>query len=391
MLVKFTFKNYKSFFDEQVFSMEAKNDKEYEENVLSVSKELIPGNYGLLKTALVFGSNASGKSNLLRAIAYMQRCVLLSASLPAVRQNDTFAFLNGADEMDSHFEVEFIEGGTFYRYGFVINKKQVVKEWLFKRTERLTPVFKRERDSLSVIKMSRNSANYLLPDSTVLFVSSAVNLSLEITPQIRDVVKWFRRINFVPTLNRNCLSAYLEDKKYIAEALDVLKRAKTGIIDMEIIKDSNYIDAETTHTVYGADGEAAKVKKVRVFQDSGLLSEGTVRLICLLGLIFKALDKGEILLINDFSAFTTYQITNYFLNLINSPSANRSGAQLISTSHMNLLMDRRLRRDQIWFTSKDHTEKSALVSLASFGHVRKSGTYSKKFIEYTELPSLDIF
>ena len=116
MLVKFTFKNYKSYLDEQTLSLEASGDDSRRDNVEKVSTALLPQGGALLKSAAVFGTTASGKTNVLRALDYMKRVVLMSAGMvQIVRQNDPFAFQFESGSMDSHFDVEFIENNTYYR------------------------------------------------------------------------------------------------------------------------------------------------------------------------------------------------------------------------------------------------------------------------------------
>lgn len=386
MLVRFTFKNTKSFLDEQVFTMEARPDKEFAENTVTVSKELLPGNEGILKTAIIFGANASGKSNLIKAIDYMKRAVLLSGSaVDIIRMNDTFAFREGADRLDSHYEVEFIENGSYYRYGFVLRERKVVKEWLFRRAERLTPLFKREGEKLSITGLSPNEGKLIAPSEKTLFISIAENLKLSITPEIRDVLSFFRRICIIMRPERESLSYYLENSKYLEDAIRILKDAGTGIADLSVIKDGTYIDAEASYPVFKENGEVARVRKVRIFQDPGLVSTGTVKLICMLAQLLKAADNGETVFLNDFGAYLHVQVAKYILTLFN----NSQGSQLIATSQVSLLMDRGMRRDQIWFTSKDGFERSTLLPLYSFGNVRKSDAYSKRYLsgEYTaQLP-----
>ncbi len=385
MLVKFTFKNYRSFLEEQIFTLEARHDKEFEENVITISKDLVPGNEGILKCATIFGANASGKSNVLYALNYMKKAVLLSSSaVDIIRHNDTFAFKEGADKLDSHFEVEFIEKGTYYRYGFVIKEKRITKEWLFKRNERLTALFKRDNQELAITGLTRNEAKVLSPSATTLFISIAENLNLEITPQVRDVLSWFRDLTICLKPKRENLGIYLENPEYLKTALDIMKRAGIGIYDMHIIKDGSYIDAETVHPVFDQDGNITKTRRIRIFQETDLLSDGSIKLILEVAPVLRALDKGGVLLINDFGSTLHYHIINYIRTLFGGRE-NKMQAQLITTSQVSLLMDKDMRRDQIWFTSKDGFERSTLLPLSSYKNVRKSDAYSKKYLsgEYT--------
>lgn len=123
MLVNFRFKNYRSFYQENVLSMEAVKDAELKNiNTFSVDEKIMPKDENeLLKSAVIFGANASGKSNVIKALAYMKNVILFSASqMPIVRNNEYFAFYDYAFSEDTLFEVEFIQNGTFYKYGFTL-------------------------------------------------------------------------------------------------------------------------------------------------------------------------------------------------------------------------------------------------------------------------------
>ncbi len=144
MLVQFRFKNCRSFYEETVLSMQAVKDGELQEiNTFPVNAKLMPKDDNiLLKSAIIFGGNASGKTNVIKALAYMKNVLLFSASqLPIVHDNQPFAFYEDASKRESLYEVELIQNETFYRYGFTLCGGIVTSEWLDKRKERLTPVF----------------------------------------------------------------------------------------------------------------------------------------------------------------------------------------------------------------------------------------------------------
>ena len=106
MLVNFKFKNFRSFYEDTSISLEAtKDDAMREINTFFVDDKTMSKDGGeLLKSAVIFGGNASGKSNVIKALAYMKNAILLSASqLPIVQQNETFAFYSNAAKEDSLF------------------------------------------------------------------------------------------------------------------------------------------------------------------------------------------------------------------------------------------------------------------------------------------------
>ena len=160
MLVNFRFKNFRSFYKETVLSMEATKDKELREiNTFSIKDKLLgKGENELLKSAVIFGGNASGKSNVFKAFAYMKNVVLLSASqFPIVQNVEPFLFYSDSQLENSLFEVEIIQNNTFYKYGFQIKNGIVEKEWLDKRKERLTHVFIREDSYIRYIRAFKTS------------------------------------------------------------------------------------------------------------------------------------------------------------------------------------------------------------------------------------------
>ena len=386
MLVKFTFKNYKSYLEEQTLSLEASGDESRRDNVEEVSTALLPQGGALVRSAAVFGTTASGKTNVLKALDYMKRVVLMSAGMvQIVRQNDPFAFRFESGSLDSHFDAEFIENNTYYRYGFVIRGKEIVKEWLFRRSERLTPLFKRDEYTLQIKGLSKNSAKLLSPSPFTLFITAASSLNLEISSEIQDVIRWFTHlmISFEP--RREDLLCFEDKEEYITNALEILKKAECGISNMRLIHESSYIDMETSHTVFDRNGEALMEKKIRIFQDRGLLSDGTVKLICNLALIMKALDEGAVLFINDFDSLINDFLSSHIISLFSDRRSNPKGAQLVVTSKLSPLIDKIFRRDQIYFTTRDDLNQTHLVRLSSIPGVRKNESYEKKLLESTYL------
>ena len=143
MLVNFRFKNCRSFFDETVLSMQTTSDDSYRELNTFDAGDVIPDGDGeLLKSAVLFGVNASGKSNVLKAFSYMANVVRLSSTqIPIVASNESYVLKQGADSESSLYEVEIVQDGTFYRYGFELCSGKVIHEWLYRRKQRLTKIF----------------------------------------------------------------------------------------------------------------------------------------------------------------------------------------------------------------------------------------------------------
>ena len=121
MFINFRFENCRSFYEEANLSMQATSDSTKREiNTFFVSENNMPKDENeLLKSAVIFGGNASGKSNIMKAFAYMLNVVRLSsAQIPVVASNEYFMFQRGAQTKPSLYEVEFIQNGIYYKYGF---------------------------------------------------------------------------------------------------------------------------------------------------------------------------------------------------------------------------------------------------------------------------------
>ena len=430
MLVNFRFKNCRSFYKESNLSMQAVKDNELKEiNTFITPGKLMPKDEEeLLKSAIIFGGNASGKTNVIKAIAYMQRVLLSSGSqFPIVQANQPFAFYKDADQDESLYEVEIIQNNTYYRYGFTICQGVIVEEWLDKRKERISNIFKRHNADLEIVGLSKQASKLINISPTALFASVGHNFKLDIVDSLNDVMTWFSNLLIVFENQANSLDIYtLEKGKYKDQALNILRLADIGIKSMEVKKDklanitdfndmmrlntqlqtnptlgkgqlkqedANLfnIDMQTVFKVFGKDKHyTGKDKFVELFKDAGFHSEGTMRLLCYLGWLLVALDKGRVILIDEIDSKLHFLVADYLLKMFNSIDKNPNNAQLVCTAHNVMLMDEDLRRDQIYFTSKDQYGESQLVALSDFKNVRKTDLFSKKYLAgfYAKLPDM---
>ncbi|MBR0159658.1 MAG: ATP-binding protein [Clostridia bacterium] len=429
MLINFRFQNCRSFLDEANLSMQATSDTTKSEiNTFFASENVLPkGENELLKSSVIFGGNASGKSNIIKAFAYMVNVVRLSsAQIPIVSGNEHYAFNFEANKVPSVYEVEIIQNSVYYKYGFELLQGKVLKEWLYKREERLTKVFERSGSKLDIMGVSAQAINLIkIPDAT-LFLSSGNNFNLPINRYLSDVMVWFANVLIVFENAANSLDIYtIENGKYKEKALEILKRADIGITDFTVVKDKvasvtnpqdvlnlntqiqinptllsgqfkaeneslYHIDVRTDFNVYDNDNNVVGTKNVMLFKENGFNSEGTVRLLCYMGWILAALDQGRTIFIDEIDSKLHFLVADYIIGMFNSIEDNPKNAQLICTAHNVLLMDDGMRRDQIYFTSKDSQGRSTLVSLADFNGVRKNDLFSKRYLAgfYASLPDL---
>ena len=299
------------------------------------------------------------------------------------------------------------------------------REWLYKREARLTKVFERDNE-LKIMGVSPKSIKLINTPNNALFLSIGKNFNLSINKYLKDVMNWFLNTLIVFENTNISLDFYtIENGKYKAQALDILKRADIGIADFEVIKDKinvpvdsegsiklntelqidpavmagqikaekegiYNIDMKTVFHVLDDNDNIVDEKDVMLFKEGGFNSEGTIRLLCYLGWILVALDRGGVIFIDEIDSKLHFLVADYLIKMFNSIEHNPHNAQLICTAHNVMLMDDGLRRDQIFFTSKDERGRSSLVSLADYNGVRKNDLFSKKYLAgfYAALPDL---
>lgn len=430
MLVNFRFKNVKSFYEENQLSLQATADNELSEiNTFKADENLFNKTESneLLKSAIIYGGNASGKSNVLKAISYMTNVIKVSAAqqFNIVQGNETFAFYQDAFDKETLFEVEIIQNGIFYVYGFTILRGRIKEEWLHRRKERLSIVFSRKGNEIDIAG-DKNARSLINISDTTLFLSIGSNFNLNISDSMKDVYTWFNNLIFVFENSANSLDIYsVENEKYKKLALEVLTKADIGIKNMRVVKDKvadlrdlntilNFnmqiqtnpmaygqikkenenmynIDLDTEFNVYDKDNNAISRLDIMLFKDRGFHSEGTTRLLCYLGFILVALEQGKVIFVDEIDSKLHFLVADYLIKLFNSIDKNPNNAQLICTAHNVMLMDEDFRRDQIYFTSKNKIGVSSLISLADYKGVRKNDLFSKKYLAgfYSDIPNMN--
>lgn len=428
MLVNFRFKNFRSFKDENILSMQAANYKEHMDfNTFEVPNRLLPKDNVLLKSTVIYGPNASGKSNILKGLLYMQNAILLSSApaIGVIKNNESFAFLENSEAEESIYEVEFIENNTNYLYNFTIKNKAVFSESLYKRTDRRVNIFERNENAIKISLLGNKPLSFIRIFKETLFISTAsqsYNLPDAVKQAINDTINWFKRLMIIFEENINMFGIYeIENQKYLKEAVEILKLADMGIKGFSVHKETlatnrdilahkpidipfdpfskieqdnigiGKADIKTKFNIYNSNKEIVGEKEVFLLRDYGFNSEGTKRLLFYLGWIIAALDQGRVILIDELDSKLYFLLADYILKSFNSIIKNPKNAQLIATAHNLMLMDGDIRRDQIYFTSKDDYGISALASLADFKNVRKDDLFSKKYLLgfYSKLPNMN--
>lgn len=388
MILEFTLENYRSFYGKKTLVLEA--DKALKEcsdtNLFEYNK------HTLLRSLALYGANSSGKSNLVSAMHTMARCVLLSVKLNDNEEleYDPFLLLKGNDS-PTMFEIVFLKGDYYYRYGFRYNLERIVDEWLFRKTtlrSKEQMLFVRNEEGICVDENNfPEGAGYEeKTNDNRLFLSLCQQLGGEIS---RQVISWFQSdFNVISGLNNQQYRAFSKlffhkKESLSAEALDFFQKLRLGFNniltheeDPNIPQDlptelkaifqretqgKKNIELDSVHNVYS---EIGKVIGTINFSFEDRESSGTNKLFDLSGPIFETLYSGAVLVIDELDAKMHPLISQYIIELFNNPETNPKNAQLIFTTHdTHLLSQKILRRDQIWFTEKDAKEQTDLYSL----------------------------
>jgi AAA15 family ATPase/GTPase len=418
MLIGFSVGNYKSFKETVTLSMVASSITEEEKELNENNVFPINDKLSLLKSAAIYGANASGKSNLVAAINFMKWFVLNSSKETQVSDAidiEAFRLSTETEKEPSFFEIFFLLEDKTFRYGFEVNAREVVSEWLSQAD-----------DSEEKMLFERDFDNYILDDfpegqgisdktrSNALFLSVVAQFNGKISGKI---LLWFSK-----TLQ---LISGLEDTQYRKETLEsfensghkqniieFIKKLDLGILDIVRVKTSVFSISDNTakyegsyssldpiyvktkvqtfHPKYDADG---KQTSMELFDMEKHESEGTNKLFALAGILLDTLRTGKILLIDELDARLHPLITRELICLFNSNETNPHNAQLIFTTHdTNLLSSKTFRKDQIWFTEKDNKGATDLYSLVEY-KVGKNASFERDYImgKYGAIPFIGNF
>jgi len=417
MLVEFSVQNYRSFYERATFSMVASSIKEHPTHVAELSGQRI------LTTSVFYGANASGKSNLLKAFAFMKDMVLNSSKdTQAGEEIKVEPFLlnsRGADE-PTQMEVVFLTDDTLYRYGFTCSSKQVLKEWLFARStkpkSRELRLFERDAEKdfkvHSRFKEAKDSMLEFLRDNTLL-LSLLAQFNGRVSTQI---VHCFTNTNiwnissYMPVHTSVLIKNGLVPQDWIS---DILVKADLGIKKFQIterevssatLKNTPFLLRQdvnklvsliinTHHEYY--DAEANEFRAV-IFDLATQESEGTKQFFSMAGLIYYTLNRGGILFIDEIENSLHPLLCSIIIRLFQDAETNTKGAQLVFTTHNTLLLNKgSFRRDEVWFAEKDSSCSTDLYSLVEYkldtGKARNDSSYGKDYIrgKYGALPFVD--
>lgn len=428
MLIDFSVQNFSSFNSTQELSLISSTTTQELcdlENVHDVNKF---GINGILQSAAIFGSNGSGKTNFVDSLKILKSLVL--DSLDSVSESSikhVIPFLLKKEQFDTptEFEVSFIAEGNLYRYGISVIEGEIEEEWLYwNKTARETMLFHREKQTVNYNQRSFSEAKLFVKkegdtwsiEKTKPHVPFLSVLSQFDGERSSTVTRWFEKLNIISGIReagfkRFTIELFEGDPAFKLWALEILKSLQ--IEDVSIVEyeqgfplptPKKAIDDKELNDVFSKlkgyfDKNTIKEKRIEIVKKTtdgevfslplGLESEGTRKLIYLLGPLYDVIKNNEILVVDEFDNKFHTLLSKFIIQLYNKHNFGES--QLILTCHdTNLLTNELFRRDQIWFVDKNDNHESELFSLVEYKehYTRKEKSYSRDYLlgKYGAIP-----
>ncbi|ELA4414125.1 ATP-binding protein [Campylobacter jejuni] len=400
MLIEFRVENFLSIQDEQVLSMVASSDNTFLTSHTNNDKKL-----KLLKSSVLYGANASGKSNIIKALAIMKKIVISSANGQRGDKLPITPFLLGnEDNKPTKFEIIFIQNDTKYQYGFILNSEKILEEWLliFGESNRAQKWFERiynEKEEKYNYSFGTKflGSKQLWAENTrdnALFLSVAIQLNNEQLKPVFDFFLKYIRVTCTDSWNDGqevTIDILRQDKQKI---ISYLKRADLDIEDIVVeeteLNKTNLMQENIPQEIKqmiqadlekGAKLTQTNIHTIHTNQQGELVtfdmetseSQGTRKFFGLIGPWIEALEQGYTIVVDELNTHLHPLMTKFLVNLFHNEDLNKSNAQLIFTTHDTSILNQDVfRRDQIWFCEKQN-KATKLYPLSDF-KVRKDKT-----------------
>lgn len=419
MLIEFSVVNYRSIKERQTFSMVSNSGRELQDsNTISLPNHKLE----LLRSAAIYGPNASGKTNLIEALKTMEKIVLSSAKgqrgdeLPII----PYLFDRQTQMQPAEFEIIFVSNDVRYQYGFAATGSQVLEEWLFaypkgRAQSWIERKFNEEKQEYEWGKMDKLAgAKSLWQAATrpnALFLSTAIQLN---NTQLQPVFDWFDNVlRIIPIggLSPSFTIAQCESHDNKQEIIDFLNIADFAISDLEITSekidieriledlpiriqdelkgrlnsntenlDIKQYDVKAVHK--GADGD-------RFLLDMKEESDGTQKFFAFAGPWLDVLKNGYVLMVDELNDNLHPQMVKFLVQMFHNDAVNIKNAQLVFTTHETSILSQDVfRRDQVWFTEKDEYNATTLYPLSDFRPRKDVENLEKNYLQgrYGALP-----
>lgn len=411
MIIDISIENFLSIREKIVLSLEASSSSK----LLSKNLIRIP-NDDLLKSVAIYGSNASGKTNVIKAMLFMWSMVVNSHNHNVGDRIKRMPFKldDISDERPSKFEMNFIVSGIKYNYGFSLDDEKIINEYLYYTPKgRKALIFERRNTNefeFTIDKKKQEQIKEQTLDNT-LYLSRAAQLKYE---RAMEVFRFFKEdiiINYSPGWINYTIKKIHENPEIKNKILEILKAADFGgIADIKVEKERKKV-SHITFEGLGPGKELIHKKEekeddfydIKIYHNKKMRngrktiidfnineeSDGTRKTLDMLGPILDILEKGKVLIIDEFESSLHPEIVKLLIKLFNTDK--NKNAQLVFTTHnTNLLNNELFRRDQIYFTSRKPNGNTRLSSMLDF-KLRQESDFERAYLNgrFGALPFID--
>jgi hypothetical protein len=389
MLIEFSVSNFKSIKEEQCLCMETDSGTTHLENTFQ------PHDTRLLKTALIYGPNASGKTNVITAFHQLRHFILNSTDLKKdepINYYEPFKLDKSCRTQPTRFKITFLgENHLKYHYEIAFNHKQVLSEMLqaYPNGEKVK-IFTRTPQQITLgdgfIDQTLKRTKVL---ENRLFLSEAANNFGD--EQLGEIYSTFRKIEIWNFMNNSVIHALNQTiselcakNHHLSRKLNRLIKLCDTKIESVLVREINPSEfqwpddlpqeirqgfmtqhqyrVKTLHKVY-EKGEAVDTQPFDLTEES----MGTQILYALGGLILKQFETGGVILVDEFNNSLHPKLCRFLISLFHNSKSNPKNTQLILATHETSLLDQYLfRKDQIWFTDKNGVGETELFSISDF-------------------------
>lgn len=412
MILEFSVANLYSYKDKMTFSMLANNSGGLEENYIIYNSDKNNNEKKILKSAAIYGANASGKTNLFKILTNI---ILMIRNSHLMNPNSKlslvpFKFDKTTINKPSEFEIKYITKGIRYVYGFSADKDRIYEEYLYYYPNgRETLIFDRregESDYPREDKKILENISKVTP-SNRFFLNSAANWNHDKCKEafhfFESVINTFSNFDELKEISLKKYYEYQErkDNELKKFALDCLQKADLNIVNFDIVTADvpkeifsfipEMIKQNLDDNIKGY-GVRFEHKNSEITLDFEEESKGTQILFELLPFFKEAITSESVIVVDELDRSLHPYLVKMLVNMFHDSKINKSNAQLIFNTHDTNLLDKNLfRRDQIWFTEKNNeTGMSVLFSLSDIKG-NNAENYEKLYLmgKYGAVPDID--
>ncbi|NQU65787.1 MAG: ATP-binding protein [SAR324 cluster bacterium] len=420
MIINFKVDNFMSFKDEVSFSLTASRERQHGDRVPKISKYQTR----ILPIAVIYGGNASGKTNFFKALNFVKRLVVGGTQPDSMIPIETFRLDTDSIKKPSRFELELLINDSIYEFSFIVTRKEIIEEKLVQMTSTSKKTLYHRREGKPNFDRSLSKDQFLQfafkgTRDNQLFLTNSVSQKVG---AFRPIYDWFKNtLELIAPDSRFEPFEYFFDKGHplYNTMNEMLPQLDTGISQLggeeipfdnlplpDILKSKLQEDVKegTTirflsgptndrFTVSRKEGELVAKKLVTYHPKSDGTnvkfemrqeSDGSQRVIDLLPafLEISASQSQKVCVIDEVDRSLHTLLTRQLLEAYLANCSTESRSQLLITTHDVLLMDQKLlRRDEMWITERDKFGSSTLYPFSDFKDVRYDKDIRKSYLQ----------